>query len=266
MWEKIRPEGTVKFVLERQRPEGGFSATPLLPVSVEDTYYGLSILGTLLRDEHSGLVLRVFKASKAYLASLLPSASWDLRLLYFYTACSYLVGALSEATLKEIESVIMQKNPQGIEDWFYLLRLQGLMRATWSFKAPSDLELLRWKSIRDLYFSLVISKDLDLPGPDLDVAFDWALGCRNPDGGFGFCPGTTSFMENVYYAMLIFDFINRPPPFLDETLWFILASRSKDGGYGRKGETAPFLDATFYAIKSLWILLCKFKGIKCPNR
>lgn len=36
-----------QFVMQRRKQEGGFAATPLLPASVEDTYYALKIIEDL---------------------------------------------------------------------------------------------------------------------------------------------------------------------------------------------------------------------------
>ena len=41
--EEIK-RGVVNFVLEKEKPEGGFGATSLLPPTIEDTYFAVKIL------------------------------------------------------------------------------------------------------------------------------------------------------------------------------------------------------------------------------
>jgi len=74
---------------------------------------------------------------------------------------------------------------------------------------------------------------------------------QNPDGGFGFFKGTTSYMENTYYACYILYHFNLKPKMLKKLKDFILSCWNVDGGFGRNSQGISFLESTYYA---LWIL------------
>jgi hypothetical protein len=74
-WERLGPEGVLGYLLARQKPGGGFSLTPLLPPSLEDTYYAFRSL-ELLGAEALARRLR------GYLERVPPSATSPAKVLF----------------------------------------------------------------------------------------------------------------------------------------------------------------------------------------
>ena len=94
-----------------------------------------------------------------------------------------------------------------------------------------------------------------------DKAIDWLRACQNYDGGFGFMPGTTSFIENTFYGLRALELLGGQSEDPEMALNYVLSCRTKSGGFSRKANAAPFLDATYYAIGSL-ISLQKYQKEK----
>jgi hypothetical protein len=97
-WEQIK-KGAASFAKKREKEGGGFGATPLLPRTVEDTYFGLAIL-----DPCQALD----EISKAKHLSYLSTISWQEllpeTLLYYLKALSLLNGARPNS--KELEKYL----------------------------------------------------------------------------------------------------------------------------------------------------------------
>jgi prenyltransferase beta subunit len=82
----------------------------------------------------------------------------------------------------------------------------------------------------------------------------WVQLCQNGDGGFGFYPGTTSFMENTYCALEILSKLNSSPLEIGVCREYILNCQTKGGGFGRAPMSFPFIESTFHAVTG-WFLL-----------
>jgi hypothetical protein len=95
---------------------------------------------------------------------------------------------------------------------------------------------------------------------DRDINFDrkqiirWVQLCQNGDGGFGFYPETTSYMENTYCALEILSKLNSSPTQLDLCRKYILGCQTKSGGFGRAPASFPFIESTYHAVVGLLLL------------
>mgnify|MGYP003731513307 CR=1 FL=1 len=89
---------------------------------------------------------------------------------------------------------------------------------------------------------------------DRDPILHWVRSCQNGDGGFGFYPGTTSFMENTYCALDLLSKLNGSPLNLDACRQYILNCQTRSGGFGRAPLSFPFIESTFHAIAG-WFLI-----------
>jgi hypothetical protein len=78
--------------------------------------------------------------------------------------------------------------------------------------------------------------------------------CQNGDGGFGFYPITTSYMENTYCALEILSKLDSYPMRIDLCREYILGCQTKSGGFGRAPISFPFIESTFQAVKGLFML------------
>jgi prenyltransferase beta subunit len=82
----------------------------------------------------------------------------------------------------------------------------------------------------------------------------WVQLCQNGDGGFGFYPGTTSFMENTYCALEILAKLGSSPVQTELCQRYILSCQTKNGGFGRAPASFPFIESTFHAVMGLLLL------------
>ena len=102
-----------------------------------------------------------------------------------------------------------------------------------------------------LYLARVSGRALPLPEPELIA---WFQACQNGDGGFGFFPGTTSFVENCHASLRALAFLGSRPLEPGPAALFLAGCQTAAGGFSRNGRAAPFLDATWHALASLSFL------------
>jgi hypothetical protein len=82
----------------------------------------------------------------------------------------------------------------------------------------------------------------------------WVQLCQNGDGGFGFYPETTSYMENIYCALEILSKLHASPWRIDLCREYILGCQTKSGAFGRAPISFPFIESTYHAVMGLLLL------------
>jgi len=82
----------------------------------------------------------------------------------------------------------------------------------------------------------------------------WLQQTQGIDGGFGFYPQTTTFIENTYHGLYALEQLEAEPLKLQACEKFILLCRTGNSAFGRKIISIPTLEATYYATKSLEII------------
>jgi len=256
---------TIEFVLTRQKDDGGFGATPHLPSTVEDTYYGLSLLDMLkpASDRKEEISERI-GMSIQYLEGLRPRANWNPKTFYYYLLGRDIIGLDTTSEILNYFRYIENDKEETLEDFYYLCKAKEQVGL-----GPPDLKKLdedkvdfsRWRTAKELWLKLCVA-DLcrNNTTPDRESLISWVIQCQNPDGGFGFYPGTTSFIENCHICLMILKILNAAPANPIAVRDFILRCRTVRGGFARKNGGAPFLDATWHAISSLKLLEPLLKG------
>jgi len=241
----------LKFVFMREKIGGGFSATPLLPATIEDTYYATQILKvcgqTIQKESH-----------KRYLLSQ-DILGFSPEVLKSYLEILKLMDLIEHISKEKIRQVIHSfKDRGGLEDLKILSslisiqRILGLEQELLGIPEEfyKDRKNIKIRTVRDVFYAFHIF------GMEYGKSFiDFLLKCQNPDGGFGFFKGTTSYMENCFYACYVLNALGVTPKDPKKLMSFILVSRSSDGGFGRNSQGTSFLDTTFFAI---WILKTVF--------
>ncbi|WP_038056647.1 prenyltransferase/squalene oxidase repeat-containing protein [Thermodesulfobacterium hydrogeniphilum] len=235
-------KNAIEFVLKREKEEGGFAGTPLLPPTIEDTYFAIKILNIcnypinikkqknfLLNQNILSLTLdplaKFFKILNNL--SLLNQLNKDC-LKFCYKNLKYKIQK-KQLSLKEIKD---------LTEIFTILKDKAIL----SFLKEKTLKELSkgyFRTIKDLYFLYKILQQ-DFPKD----FFEFILEAQNSDGGFGFFKGTTSYMENTYYACYVLHCFNLYPKDLDKLKEFVLSCRNKDGGFGRNSQGISFLEST----------------------
>ena len=248
----------VCFTLERKKIDGGFGATPKLPATLEDTFHALRILETVERycglskdvkfDEnlHSDFLLR-FIEKRPNLG--MKSA---FQLIWCMKRCS-----LSAKAQKFAKKHYLSLRPQSTEGLYYALNISKLLDLTPPFRYSRE-ELSKIVTFKGILFRRWMAAFVDYTLKsgliNQKAAAKWIRRCQNYDGGFGFLPGSTSYLENTHFGLHALVFMKEPPIDMENATRFVLGCQTRSGGFSRKADAAPFLDATWHGVATLILL------------
>ncbi|QJA06997.1 hypothetical protein FVE67_06830 [Thermosulfurimonas marina] len=230
----------LKFVREREKVEGGFGATPRLPATVEDTYFAVRTL-----EELSALTPRTLSGVRAFLEKNLPGRTTQPPVLRRWLWLARRVGLKPPEKLKDLLSGFLRRIPprRGKPEVLSALYESALLLG---LPAPEGLRkaacALRPRTLFDLYHLARVAPELLT-----EERLRWVLAARNPDGGFGFFPRTTSFLENTYFAVRLLTRGGRDLPQPERTRLFVERCFRK-GGFARAPGGIPFLETTCYGV------------------
>lgn len=238
-----------EFILLRFKKElGGFGATPLLPPTLEDTYFGVKALYFLDKDELNNYSSQIYQ----FLSNYLKKSPLDLISLYRVLAILRLIGKgdlpkdLNLSGLS-LEKFIVEKSA---------LRLYSLWSIATHLRERKILKNIKEfiknypiKTLEDLYYIGKIDKKLWITKKDMVIK------SQNGDGGFGFYPGTTSFLENTYFALKILNSAaQKEEGLIQHGLEFVKACQNSDGGFSRKPGGISYLETTSLSIELIYTL------------
>lgn len=117
--------------------------------------------------------------------------------------------------------------------------------SSFQFQTHENLQTLQKK------VSILLDRNINF---DTEQIIRWVRSSQNGDGGFGFYPETTSYMENTYCALEILSELGSSPAQFDLARKYILGCQTKGGGFGRAPASFPFIESTFHAIEGLLLL------------
>lgn len=250
----------IPFVTARRKTTGGFGATPGLPATVEDTYHALRVLH-LRPDEPKEAGEARLRANdlQRYLAGVHPGSGGS-RTLFQWLWCCRAAGldVAQDALAATVRGRMAGSDV--LEDWYYGAGiLAELLEKTLPARGASQClaaVLNRgWRGVDEAWMHLRLSRHfrqpLVLSGPGL---ISWLQACQNGDGGFGFFPATTSFVENCHAALRALAFLGAEPLDPIGAFHFLRGCQTVSGGFGRCPKAAPFLDATWHALAALAFL------------
>ncbi len=240
------------FVLARRHEKGGFGAAPTLPPSVEDTYLALRILEHLFpRGGDEVTHLTHDPALVKFLLDPEDRKEWHAKTTFHYVYCCKMAGIVPDTKWARQFASDRLRGSTGLAEHFYSVRLLQEI----DDKPFNDSIPIRWRSAKELWMGLVLAggQPEKLAAGRAEL-LAWIRACQNPDGGFGFLPGTTSYMENVHSCLQALALLKAGPEDPAGAEKFILSAWTKSGGFARKNGGAPFLDATWHAVASLSLL------------
>ena len=236
----------VQYLKDREKKEGGFSFAAELYPDIEDTYYAVRILQFLDVDvdqNNTGNYLRYINWKEVGF----PRAIYMLVYLHLFLKIDLppLLTQLLETDWARFQVLDAQYFSDEIQK---LLKrpshsLQSL--SYFQFHPKDNLQTLRKK------VSILLNHGRDLNRQEI---IKWVQLCQNGDGGFGFYPETTSFMENTYCALEILSKLGSLPVQTDLCRKYILSCQTKNGGFGRAPASFPFIESTFHAVAGLLYL------------
>jgi hypothetical protein len=243
---QIDLSNVIKYLTERERDEGGFSFSPNLYPNIEDTYYAIRTFQLL------GVEINRSKT-----ANYLQCIDWNY---VGYPRAIYMILYLHLSTGIQLPKPLLDFLKK---DWsrFHLLdaqyfsnEIQKLLNQHFKLLSSSfDFQFHPQDSLQSLRKKVSILTDFNISF-DKNEVIRWVQLCQNGDGGFGFYPGTTSFMENTYCAIEILSKLQALPRRIETCREYILGCQTKSGGFGRAPNSFPFIETTFQAVLGLFLL------------
>jgi prenyltransferase beta subunit len=244
--ERIDLERLTDFILARQKDDGCFAASPSLPSTVADTWYGVSLCRFLDEQFLYPFLARVLDRGKILSFvrghdALMPSL--PLRIIFFLAE----LHKFATAEWPRLQDHLLARSRSktlACSHLFYLRQLFPHLRH----------RLRAWKpdrsraTCRDLYFCLKAGESGD------QEMVDWIRRCQNHDGGFGFFPGTTSYMEYSDYSLSALYLLGGRPVYPDRAGDFIAYCQAGSGGFARSIRALPMLESSWHAIHALAVL------------
>jgi hypothetical protein len=236
----------IQYLKDREKDEGGFSFVPELYPNIEDTYSATRTLQLLKAD-----IDRIKTAN--YLKSINWSDANFPRIVYMLLYLHLSVGMQLPPPLLDLLK----------RDWsrFQILDAQYYSNEIWKLlnqpqkplPSPSPFQFHRQENLQSLRKKVAVLLDNGV-GLDRQEIIRWVQLSQNGDGGFGFYPGTTSYMENTYSALEILSMLHASPWQINLCQEYILNCQTKSGGFGRAPMSFPFVESTFQAIAGLLFL------------
>lgn len=246
--EGVNIDQLIKFIFRRHKKNGGFATFPSLPSTIEDTFYAIDIIVNLnyldnsinfisrINTEKIVNFIKIHEKTKCYL---------PIRLRYY-------LHKISEYVLGENftnEEKFNHKKVINYEDAYYITQFMPLTDRG-KYRIPRvDLGDCTCKDIH--YYVLLFSKS---DAFQFNNIVNWLRNCQNGDGGFGFYPGTTSFIENCNYCISTLSLLGEMPSNIEKAERFILSCQTGAGGFSRNIKATAFLESSWHAINALKML------------
>lgn len=236
----------IQYLKDREKEEGGFSFVPDLYPDIEDTYYASRIFQLLNVD-----------VDRNKMANYLKSIRWEgvgfpravYMLLYIHLFLDIKLPRqlidLSEQDWSGFGVLDAQYFSDEIRKLLHHPLKPLLSLSPFQFHRRENLQNLRKK------ISVSLDHRIDF---DKQEIITWVRLCQNGDGGFGFYPETTSYMENTYCALEILSKLGSSPVQVELCQKYILGCQTKGGGFGRAPASFPYIESTFHAVMGLVLL------------
>ena len=106
----------------------------------------------------------------------------------------------------------------------------------------------KWRTGRELWMNLYLHQGVSMDSTRKDKIVHWLQACQNGDGGFGFLPRTTSYLENCHICVRALAFLDATPLNVEGCYHFVIACRNGSGGFAKTPGAASFLEATWHAV------------------
>jgi hypothetical protein len=248
--------GVVDYLEKRRKISGGYGATPRLPATIEDSF-GALVIARALAHLAPGTLLRHPPEEDAPLRDYLTRAlsrPWPgLRT----TAQLILTGRqlglpLDREKGRDYLASHLSDSPDFRAACYTAGIAADLGLADYRDPAWQVVELPPRLTVREARMFLRLRKLIGSdPAREYGNLVAWLQRCQTGDGGFGFFPGTTSFIENCHYALAALQLLGGVPNDPENARRFLISCQTGRGGFGRKPQAAPFLDATWHGLAAL---------------
>jgi hypothetical protein len=247
----------VEFVAERRKATGGYGATHELPATVEDTYEAVELFAAVSGRAPVPEPPTGDTALAGYLGRVRTRPWLGLATTFQVLAtCRRLRLAVEAERARHYAAAAIATAPS-LETSYYVARLahevMGSAVAEWLGPAPV-LVLPERRAVDHVRMLLTVKALLGQPVAEAAELAEWLRQSQNGDGGFGFFPGTTSFIENCHGALAALSLLDTQPADPAAARAFVISCQTGAGGFARNPGAAPFLDASWHAIRALALL------------
>lgn len=241
------------FVGKRRKDTGGYGATPRLPATIEDTFQAVAIRLILGEDQPTP---RSEPALAGYLARML-NVPWlgigtTFRLLVTCRVCGIDIDAKG---LRSHLAICLDRDASLATTYYVGMIFRVILGVEADIPGPERPVALPDRcAVEDVARYLVMKTMRHERIEEADTLTTWLQRSQSGDGGFGFFPGTTSFIENCHAALAALSLLGARPLDPDNARAFIIGCQTGRGGFARSSRAAPFLDASWHALASLRLL------------
>jgi hypothetical protein len=242
----LRPSIVIQYLKDHESTEGGFSFVLDLFPNIEDTYYAVRTFQLLKVNIDRNKIAN-------YLKSINFEEVGFPRIIYMSFYLHISLGIELPPQLNQLLRVDWNRFPV-IDAYYYSDNIQKLLNkplksltssSPFQFHPQDNLQRLQKK------VSVLLGHGIDFNRHEI---IRWVQLCQNGDGGFGFYPITTSYMDNTYCALEVLSKLHASPMRIDTCREYILGCQTKSGGFGRAPMSFPFIESTYQAVVGLFIL------------
>jgi len=247
------------YVEKRRKSTGGYGATPRLPATIEDTFEAVAIADILSAMAPGSSLPHPPSGDNALHEYLLAATrrSWPgLRTSWQLLHTCRRLGLAVDPAPGEQYLLGNRAADNSLYTDYYTTKILAVLGLPGTHTRESGPTTLPGPlTVAETLMSLEIRKTTgDNLSANNGLLVAWLQSCQNGDGGFGFFPGTTSFIENCHYALAAISLLGVAPATPDTARQFIISCQTGAGGFGRNLRAAPFLDATWHALAAFQLL------------
>jgi hypothetical protein len=259
MIEQVDFAGVVSYVAKRRKVTGGYGATLRLPATIEDTFEAVAISRDLAMLAPGTTLPHPPQADPelhGYLGEAQRRAWPGLRTTCQLIRTCLFLGLPVDLERAQNYTASHRAGNTDLHTAYYTALIDNAIRPTHpAHPAEITPPLPSHPTVREVRMYLTLrSLDGGNPPADHDELLVWLRRCQNGDGGFGFFPGTTSFIENSHHGLAALTMLGAAPDEPEEAQRFVLSCQTGRGGFGRSLRAAPFLDSTWHGLASLRLL------------
>jgi len=254
MTRQLDHAALIDFVQKRRQTTGGYGATPLLPATIEDTFHAVAI--SLMLGENPPTP-RSEPALTGYLARRLASPWLGIGSTFRLLTLCRICGLAMDGKRVRTHLAACLAGDDYLAATYYVskIAMEILGVEPEEFLGPKRPTAMPPRCAVDdaaRYLTVKIMRTQQIEAAE--ELTGWLQRSQNGDGGFGFFPGTTSFIENSHAGLAALSLLGAMPVDLANARAFIISSQTGVGGFARSPGAAPFLDASWHGVASLHLL------------
>lgn len=252
MVRQVDYSALLEFVLKRRKATGGYGATPRLPATIQDTFQAVAIRLVLGEEPPT---LRSAPELAEYLARMLAVPWLGIDTTFRLLSTCHICGlALDVARLRAHLAACLSRDASLAAAYYVRRIFTEILEEPEPLDPQRPVALPARCAVEDAARYLFLKTMGGQRSEEAGELVGWLQRSQNGDGGFGFFPGTTSFIENCHAALAALTLLGAKPSDPGNARAFILSCQTGGGGFARSPGAAPFLDASWHGIAGLRLL------------